>query len=99
MKAILRWIKIAALVLAFVLGAWFALENGTVVPVSLFGLSLPGLSLGIWLLLFTGLGVLLGYAFSMLSMLPLKRRLRARERQLARCEKELTQLRLQPIRD
>lgn len=99
MKSFLRWTKLILLLVAFLLGAWFALENSQTVGVTLFGFALPSLSLGVWLLVFTALGVLLGFAFALLPMLALKRRLRARERQLARCEKELTQLRLQPVRD
>lgn len=99
MKSVLFWGRLVMLLIAFLLGAWFALENNSAVAVSLFGLSLPALSLGVWLLLFTGLGVLLGFVFGVWPILALKRRLRARERQLARCEKELTQLRLQPVRD
>ncbi|WP_051174265.1 lipopolysaccharide assembly protein LapA domain-containing protein [Marinimicrobium sp. LS-A18] len=99
MKPLLRWIKVALLVLAFLLGVWFALENAQAVPVTLMGLGLPSLSLGVWLLIFTALGTLLGMAVSLPPVLRLRRQLRARERQLARCEKELKQLRLQPIRD
>ncbi len=99
MKSVLRWLKIALLVLAFLLGLWFALENAQVVPVTLMGLSLPSLSLGVWLLVFTALGTLLGIVVSLFSVLRLRRQLRAKERQLTRCEKELKQLRLQPIRD
>lgn len=99
MKSIMRWLKIALLVLAFLLGLWFALENAQVVPVTLMGLNLPSLSLGVWLLVFTALGTLLGIVVSLFSMLRLRRQLRAKERQLTRCEKELKQLRLQPIRD
>ncbi|WP_347329521.1 LapA family protein [Marinimicrobium locisalis] len=99
MKTLSRWVKIALIVLAFVLGIWFALENAQTVPVSFMGLELPTLSLGVWLLLFTGLGVLLGMAVSLPPVMGLRRRLRAKERQVARCEKELKQLRLQPIRD
>lgn len=99
MKPFLRWTKFAALLIAFLLGAWFALENSASVAVSLFGFPLPALSLGVWLLLFTGLGVVLGFVFSLPPLLALKRRIKARERQLAHCEKELTQLRLQPVRD
>ncbi|MAN53365.1 MULTISPECIES: lipopolysaccharide assembly protein LapA domain-containing protein [Marinimicrobium] len=99
MKPLLRWIKVALLVLAFLLGVWFALENAQAVPVTLMGLGLPSLSLGVWLLIFTALGTLLGMAVSLPTVLRLRRQLRARERQLARCEKELKQLRLQPIRD
>ncbi len=99
MKTLTRWVKIALIVLAFVLGIWFALENAQAVPVSLMGLGLPALSLGVWLLLFTGLGVILGMLVSLLPVMGLRRRLRAKERQLARCEKEIKQLRLQPIRD
>lgn len=99
MKTLKRWAKILLIILAFILGIWFALENAQAVPVSLLGLSLPSLSLGVWLLLFTGLGVLLGMAVSLLPVMGLRRKLRAKERQLARCEKELKQLRLQPLRD
>lgn len=99
MKSILRWLKIALLVLAFLLGLWFALENAQAVPVTLMGLNLPSLSLGVWLLIFTALGTLLGIVVSLFSVLRLRRQLRAKERQLTRCEKELKQLRLQPIRD
>ncbi len=99
MKSVLRWLKIGLLVLAFLLGLWFALENAQAVPVTLMGLSLPSLSLGVWLLVFTALGTLLGMVVSLLPVLRLRRQLRAKERQLTRCEKELKQLRLQPIRD
>ncbi len=99
MKSVLRWLKIGLLVLAFLLGIWFALENAQVVPVTLMGLSLPSLPLGVWLLVFTALGLLVGMAVSLPPAMRLRRQLRAKERQITRCEKELKQLRLQPIRD
>lgn len=99
MKPLLRWFKVALWVLAFLLGVWFALENAQAVPVTLMGLGLPSLSLGVWLLIFTALGTVLGMVVSLPPVLRLRRQLRAKERQLARCEKELKQLRLQPIRD
>lgn len=99
MKAFSRWLQFALIVLAFILGLWFALENSAVVPVTLVGLSLPGLPLGVWLLVFGALGVLLGFLLSALSQLRLRRQLKSRERHLMLCEKELTKLRAQPLRD
>lgn len=99
MKAFSRWLQFALIVLAFILGLWFALENSVVVPVTLMGLSLPSLPLGVWLLVFGALGLLLGFLLSALSQLRLHRQLKSRERHLALCEKELTKLRAQPLRD
>lgn len=99
MKSFLHWAKIILLLFAFLIGIWFALENAQVVPVTLLGFNLPSLSLGVWLLLFTVLGMLLGMIVSLLPVFRLRRQLRAKDRQLVRCEKELKQLRLQPIRD
>lgn len=99
MKSLLRWLRIALFIVAFGLGLWFALENAQTLPVSLFGLSLPSLPLGVWLLLFAAVGLFLGLFVGLWPAARLRRQLRARERQLARYEKELRQLRLQPIRD
>ncbi|MGD8177302.1 LapA family protein [Marinimicrobium sp. ARAG 43.8] len=99
MKPLWRWMKIIVLILAFVLGLWFALENAQAVPVTLLGIALPTLSLGVWLLVFAVCGALLGMAVALMPVMSLRRQLKTRDRQLARCEKELKQLRLQPIRD
>ena len=99
MKTFSRWLQFALIILAFILGLWFALENSVVVPVTLMGLSLPSLPLGVWLLVFGALGLLLGFLLSALSQLRLHRQLKSCERHLALCEKELTRLRAQPLRD
>lgn len=99
MKTLVRWLKLAAVLLAFVLGAWFALENSVGVQVMLLGWYLPTLPLGVWLLIFAVFGVLLGFGFSSLPLFRLRRQLKARERQLTLCETELTKLRTQPFRD
>jgi uncharacterized integral membrane protein len=99
MKAFSRWMQFALVVLAFILGIWFALENSVVVPVTLVGLALPSMPLGVWLLVFGALGVLVGFILSSLSLFRLRRQLKSRDRHLALCEKELTRLRTQPLRD
>lgn len=99
MQALARWLRLALILVAFMLGAWFALENSAGVQVTLFGLGLPTLPLGVWLLLFAALGVLLGFGFSSLSLYRLRRRLKQAELERARCEQELSKLRSTPPRD
>ncbi len=99
MQALARWLRLVLILVAFVLGAWFALENGAGVQVTLFGLGLPTLPLGVWLLLFAALGVLLGFAFSSLSLFRLRHRLKQAEQERSRCEQDLAKSRSTPPRD
>lgn len=99
MQALARWLRLALILVAFMLGAWFALENSAAAKVTLFGLGLPTLPLGVWLLLFAALGVLMGFGFSSLSLYKLRRRLKQAEQERARCEQDLSKLRSTPPRD
>lgn len=98
MQALARWIRLALILVAFVLGGWFTLENSAVVQVTLLGLGLPTLPLGVWLLLFAALGVLAGFGFSSLSLYRVKRHLKHAEHERERCEREVTKLRSTPPR-
>jgi len=99
MKSLLRWAKYALLLLAFLLGIWFALDNATPVSVQLLGLSLPSLALGVWLLLFGFLGLVLGLGLGYLSLMSCRRQARRCQRQLELCRKEAAQLRLHSSRE
>lgn len=99
MQALARWLRLALILLAFILGAWFALENSLGVQVTLLGLGLPTLPLGVWLLLFAALGVLLGFGFSSLSLFKFRHRLKQAEQERSRCEQELSKLRTTLPRD
>lgn len=99
MKRLVWIIKIVVLLIALLLGAVFAMENGQSVAVRLWGLTLPEFRLGVWLLSFALVGVLLGFVVSYGGYFALRRRLHARERQLARREKELLHLRSASLRE
>ncbi len=98
MQTLARWVRLALILVAFILGGWFALENSTGVQVTLLGLGLPTLPLGVWLLLFAVLGVLLGFGFSSLSLYRVKRHLKHAEHERDRCEREVSKLRSTPPR-
>lgn len=99
MKRLVWIVKIAILLLALLLGGAFALENNQTVTVQLWGLPMPELSLGVWLLGFALVGMVLGFLVSFLGYLLLKRRLRSRERQLARQQRELSRLQAKPLQE
>ncbi len=99
MKRLIWILKSAVLVLALLLGAVFAMENSTPVTVRLWGLGLPELRLGLWLLVFAVFGVLVGFLVSYGGYFRLRRRLHYRERQLARRDKEILHLRAANLRE
>jgi len=99
MKRLMRWAQLVLALLAFLLGLWFALDNATSVSVQIWGVNLPSLALGVWLLLFALLGLLLGYGLNVLSLMRCRRRARQLQRQLDMCRKQAAQLRLQTSRD
>lgn len=90
LKRILVW---GAALLVLLGGYWIAAENTTPVNLTLFGLALPALPLGLICCLALLAGVVLGCVVSLLPMLRLSANLRAQRRALARCDSELIQLR------
>jgi uncharacterized integral membrane protein len=93
LKRMVVW-SVALLVLLG--GYWIAAENTTPVTLTLFGLALPALTLGLVCCLALLLGVLLGCMVSLLPLLRLSARLRSQRRALAQRDTELTQLRASP---
>lgn len=99
MKQIAVWVKLATLIIALFLGSWFALENDGIVGVTLFGIVLPEYRLGVWLLAFSLVSLLLGTLLGSWTVWRIHQRLKARERQLAYCERELDKLRTRSLRE
>ncbi|WP_111640576.1 lipopolysaccharide assembly protein LapA domain-containing protein [Marinimicrobium alkaliphilum] len=99
MKQFLFWGKLVVAALALILGAWFAFENNQPAQVWLFGSALPEFRLGFWLLAFLFLGTLVGLLLGSWAAWRVHRRLKARERQLAFCERQLEKLGNRSLRD
>jgi uncharacterized membrane protein YciS (DUF1049 family) len=99
MKQVAVWVKLAIVIIALFLGSWFALENDEIVDVILFGIVLPEYRLGVWLLAFSLVNLLLGTLLGTWTALRIHQRLKARERQLAYCERELDKLRTRSLRE
>jgi uncharacterized integral membrane protein len=99
MKQIALWVKLVILIIALILGSWFALENDGVISVALFGIELPEYRLGVWLLVFSLMSLLTGMLLGSWTSWRLRQRLKARERQLAYCERELDKLSTRSLRE
>ena len=65
MRKLKKLLLFAAIVLCLFLGLWTAQDNAQPVDVRLLGFSLPSLSLGLWLLIMLGMGVILGILASL----------------------------------
>ncbi|WP_049721669.1 lipopolysaccharide assembly protein LapA domain-containing protein [Gilvimarinus polysaccharolyticus] len=98
MKRIGRWIYALVLLAALVLGFVFNSENASEVTVTLLGNVLPTLRLGIWLLIFTLLGLLLGFALNLIPAMVLRRSLTAERKRNEKLEQEIQTLRSQSLR-
>ena len=99
MRRIGRWIYVLVLLAALILGFVFNSENATEVTVTLLGNVLPALRLGIWLLIFTLLGLLLGFALNFIPAITLRRSLAAARRRNEKLEQEVQTLRSQSLRN
>ncbi|MDO3382549.1 lipopolysaccharide assembly protein LapA domain-containing protein [Gilvimarinus algae] len=99
MRRVGHWIYILLLLAAVFLGYLFNLENPEPVAVTLVGFPLPQLALGVWLLLFTLVGLLLGLLLGLFPSLGRKRRLSQLTRQNRQLEQEVQLLRSQSLRD
>src|SRR5690554_5390638 len=94
-----RLIFIAILLVALLFGFLFNLENPEPVSVTLLGINLPELALGLWLLAALLAGVLVGFALSVLPELMQKRSVSRLTKQNSALEKENQLLRSQALRD
>jgi|GEM_PF-6962075 len=99
MRRIGRWVYVLFLLAALILGFIFNSENSSEVTVVLLGNTLPKFRLGAWLLAFTLLGLLLGFALNFLPSVATKRALAAARRRNEKLEQEVQTLRSQSLRD
>lgn len=74
-------------------------DNTNVVSPTLFGISLPSASLGVWLFATLLAGGILGFIVSLLSTLKSHGQKALLSRKLKQCENELAQLRTSALRD
>ncbi|MFT6791204.1 MAG: ABC-type dipeptide/oligopeptide/nickel transport system permease component [Cellvibrionaceae bacterium] len=92
------WIKriifLLLAVSAIVIGITFARENNQLTNLVLFGETLPGLALGLWVMMVLLLGVVIGLS---LSILPLFWERRSKNRKIRQLEKELEKIRASHI--
>lgn len=98
MRRIGRWIYVLVLLAALVIGFVFNSENASEVTVTLLGNVLPELRLGIWLLIFTLFGVLLGFVLNLIPSMALRRSLVSVRRRNEKLEQEIQTLRSQSLR-
>lgn len=99
MKALRFWVYAFFLIAALFWGYLFNLENAHPVSVVFFGISLPTLSLGVWLLMFSLAGVVAGMLVSLLPTINHKRKLSVLNKQNRQLEQEVQLLRSQSLRD
>tara|TARA_R110000850_G_scaffold15957_29_gene49696 strand:- start:1349 stop:1648 length:300 start_codon:yes stop_codon:yes gene_type:complete len=98
MRRIGRWIYVLVLLAALVIGFIFNSENASEVTVTLLGNVLPELRLGIWLLIFTLFGLLLGFVLNLIPSMALRRSLVSVRRRNEKLEQEIQTLRSQSLR-
>ncbi|WP_041523300.1 lipopolysaccharide assembly protein LapA domain-containing protein [Gilvimarinus agarilyticus] len=98
MRRIGRWIYALVLLAALILGFVFNSENASEVTVTLLGNVLPELRLGIWLLIFTLFGLLLGFALNLIPSMAMRRSLASARRRNEKLEQEVQTLRSQSLR-
>lgn len=99
MRRIGRWIYVLILLAALILGFVFNSENASEVTVTLLGNVLPALRLGIWLLIFTLVGLLLGFALNLIPAIALRRSLVTVRKRNEKLEQEIQTLRSQSLRN
>ncbi|BFM20906.1 lipopolysaccharide assembly protein LapA domain-containing protein [Gilvimarinus japonicus] len=99
MRRIGRWIYVLVLLAALILGFVFNSENASEVTVTLLGNVLPALRLGIWLLIFTLVGLLIGFALNLIPSMATRRSLAAARRRNEKLEQEIHALRSQSLRN
>ncbi len=93
----IKWIKrlilLVIFIVAVVLGVTFTSENSQQVSLMLFGIGLPQLQLGLWIMLVLLLGSFLGLLLSFLPLLWGRQSAAAKDRKISQLEKEINQLR------
>lgn len=89
----------AFLVMIFLLGAVFSVENSELVSPLFFGISLTSLSLGLWMTISLFTGALIGLLMSILPVYFGRYSLIAKEKKIQRLEKELSVLRLAAVKE
>ena len=98
----LKWVKrfflLLLIIAAVFAGALFTADNDQPVSLLLFGISLPELQLGFWVVIVLLLGAFLGLLLSFLPMLWGRQSMAMKERKIRQLEKELNQLRATSVK-
>lgn len=81
------------MVVAILAGALFTADNDQSVSLLLFGLQLPELQLGLWIVIVLLIGSFVGLLLSFLPLLWGRQTMAIKERKIRQLEKELNQLR------
>jgi hypothetical protein len=98
----LKWIKrlffLILFVVAIVIGIVFTMENGTPLAIVVFGIPLPELAVGLWIVVALLTGAILGLLISFLPLVFSRHANSAKDKKILRLQEELNNLRISGLK-